>query len=298
MGKPMISVVVASYNSKKTILTCLSSLLSQKTSVMFEIIVVDSSEDGTGRLVMKKFPTIRIRQFTERKFPGEARNIGISMANSNIIAFIDSDCEARENWINEIYKAHRSPYPAIGGSIANAAPTNLTAWAAYFCEFSQWMPNQYEKWMKDSPTANISYKKEIFNKIGLFIEGVYCSDTDLHWRLGKSGSRIRFMPSIIVAHLSIEKLDKFLKHEFFHGKSFAQLRIRLEEFSIFKKLLYVTLSPLIPVKLFLKSLYMALSTKTYLLEFLKSSPLLILGLLCWTLGEISIYSSFKNSDAK
>lgn len=298
MGKTKISVVVASYNSKETIEACLVSLLNQKTSVPFEIIVVDSSEDGTQELVRKKFPNIRMRHYGERKFPGAARNKGISIADSEIIAFIDSDCEARMNWIDEIAKAHRSPCPAIGGTIANRAPANLTAWAAYFCEFNQWIPNQDEKWIPDFPAANISYKKEVLDKIGPFMEGVYCSDTDLHWRLGKCGLRIRFVPSITIAHRSIEKLNKFLKHEFFHGQSFARLRIRLENFSNFRKFLYVAFSPLIPVKLFLRAGYISLRSKTYVTEFLKSSPLLMLGLLCWTLGEISVYSSLRSSTVK
>lgn len=56
LEKPKISVIIASYNSGKTIEYCLKSLEKQTTSIGFEIIVIESSTDGIGELVEKKFP--------------------------------------------------------------------------------------------------------------------------------------------------------------------------------------------------------------------------------------------------
>ena len=123
---PPLSVVIASYNSSKTIESCLKSLEKQTTQEPFEVIVVDSSIDGTGEMVEKKFPYVKVLRFRERKFPGDARNIGIAEANGKIIAFIDADCKAEEHWAEEIIKAHQAAGPAFGVS-ERAGPTQSLA---------------------------------------------------------------------------------------------------------------------------------------------------------------------------
>jgi len=250
--EPEVSVVIASYNSKRTVEACLQSLEEQITPRGYEVILVDSSTDGTGELVERKYPHVMVHRCSERKFAGDARNLGISKARGRLIAFIDADCQAESDWIEKIVKAHESPDPAIGGAIANGTSDSYVGCAAYFCEFSGWMPGLPPQLMDDIAAANMSYKKDVFDKYGHFIEGTYCSDTELHWRLGKDGIRLRFEPSIRISHHNIDRLGKFLKHEMFHGRCFAKVRIRAQGFSRLKRLIYVAFSPLLPVRLFYK----------------------------------------------
>jgi len=282
---PHLSIIIASYNSRNTIERCLESLRNQNTRGTFETIVVDTSTDGTAAIVKRRFPEVRLYNFSKRKFCGDARNWGVSVAKGEIIAFIDADCVADSTWVDEILKAHQSMVLAVGGAIANGEPSNLVSWASYFCEFSQWMPTTPANWFTDIAAANMSYKREIFDRYGVFIEGTYCSDTDLHWRLGRESYRLQFVPSILVSHNSIDRLDCFLKHEFFHGRCFARVRIQGQGFSRWKRLLYVTCSPLIPLRLFAKIALNNMRNKIYFLQFLKSSPLVALGIICWSLGE-------------
>ena len=286
---PQLSIIISSYNSQKTIEKCLDSLKSQETDKTFEVILVDSSKDGTSGLVEEKFSQVRLLRFSQRKFPGGARNFGICMAKGKIIAFMDADCTAEKNWVNEILKAHQSPSLAIGGAIANGNPSNYVGWAAYFCEFSQWMPGQQSRWMKDIAAANMSYKREVFEKYGMFIEGTYCSDTEFHWRLGQSGYQLRFVPSIRVSHHNIERFRKILRHEYSHGQDFARVRIKSQSFSRMKKGLYAFLSVLIPAKLIAERGLSNFKNRIYLVAFLKTFPLLILSIIAWSLGECAGY---------
>jgi GT2 family glycosyltransferase len=162
---------------------------------------------------------------SERMFCGDARNWGVSVAKGDIIAFIDTDCVVDDKWVNQIIKAHQSPDPAIGGAIANGEPSNHVGWAGYFCEFSEWMPETPETFLNDVAGASMSYKRRVFEEVGPFIEGTYCSDTDFHWRLGRVGHRIRFVPSILVYHHRIDSLPRLVNHEYHHGRSFARVRI-------------------------------------------------------------------------
>jgi glycosyltransferase involved in cell wall biosynthesis len=287
--KPQLSVIIASYNPGKLIERCLESLKNQSTDQPFEIIVVDSSSDGVGSLIGKKFPDVRLYQFSERKFCGDARNYGISVAEGKVIAFLDADSRADQNWVDEILKAHQSSYLAIGGAIANGNPESTIGWAAYFCEFSQWMPNAPSKPFKDIAGTNMSYKKRIFEEYGGFIEGTYSSDTEFHWRLEKNGHFLQFVPSILVFHHNIDRLGRFLRHEFEHGRSFARVRMKSQDFSEWRRLFYGTFSFLIPGWLLLKIGLRNLRNRIYLFHFLKASPLLMLGLISWSLGEYAGY---------
>jgi len=283
--EPDISVVIASYNSKRTVEACLKSLEQQVTLRDYEVILVDSSTDGTGELVERKYPRVIVHRCSERKFAGDARNLGISMARGRLVAFLDTDCEAESDWIEKIVKAHESPYPAIGGAIANGTPDSYVGCAAYFCEFSGWMPGRLPQLMDDIAGANMSYKRDVFRKYGHFIEGTYCSDTEFHWRLGKDDLRLRFDPSVQVSHHNIERLGKFLNHEIFHGRCFANVRIKAQGFSRLRRLMYVAFSPLLPLRLFYKIVRNSIESGTYLRRFLWSSPLVLLGVICWSFGE-------------
>lgn len=283
--KPELSVIIASYNAETTIKDCLKSLADQIGGHSFETIVVDSSTDRTPEIVTSHFPQVRFFHFDQRKYCGDARNIGISKAKADIVAFIDADCKAKKNWVQEILKAHQSDSPAIGGVIEVGNPNSFVGWASYFCEFSRWMPGTQAGWMNDIAGANMSYKKYIFNTYGDFVKGTYCSDTDFHWRLENEGCFLRFMPSIIVSHNNIDRLNRLLKHEFFHGRCFARVRVRAKSFTRWKRFLYALFSPLIPFRLLVKVGSNNLKSKIYFNQFLKSLPLLTMGIVCWCMGE-------------
>ena len=290
MIDPKISVIIASYNSKKFICDCLKSLEKQVTSRSYEILLIDSSTDGTDDLVSKTFPHVKVYHFSERKFPGDARNIGISIAKGRIIAFIDADCRAEGNWIEMIAEAHELPHPVCGGAIANANPDSYVGWAAYFTEFSHWMPGTPHKWLDDIPTANLTYKREVFDKYGYYLEGTYCSDTDFHWRIGRNGHRLRFVPSILVSHHNIDNLKHFLQHSFHHGQSFARVRIWGQNFSRWKRIIYVVCGLFIPLRIFFKVAFNNMKNRVYLFHFITSLPLLVLGIVCWSMGEVVGYA--------
>jgi GT2 family glycosyltransferase len=75
-----LSVVIASYNSSKTIEKCLRPLESSVSHEYIEVIVVDSSEGGTADILAQRFPKVRPYTFPERKFSGNDRNLGASKA--------------------------------------------------------------------------------------------------------------------------------------------------------------------------------------------------------------------------
>lgn len=240
-------------------------------------------------MVKESFPEIHLICSSKRLYCGSARNRGVSQSRGDIIAFIDSDCLAAENWINSIIKAHERSDPIIGGVIGNAVPSNIVGWASYFCEFSQWMPGTSARSMGDVAGANMSYKREVFRQLGSFLENTYSSDTEFHWRFIKEGQAIHFNPDIKVYHKSIRNLFHYLRHEFQHGRAFARVRTGYWRFSRLRRIAYSLLFGFISVKLFIEISFRVLRKRTYVVNWLKSSPLLFAGLAVWSLGEAAGY---------
>ena len=288
--KPEVSVIVVAYNARPLIGDCLRSLQSQVTSRTFEILVVDSSTDGTGDFVTEMFPNTRLVRSSERKFPGDARNVGIAATDGPIVAFLDADCRAENDWVERIAQAHAAPYPVIGGSIANADPKSCVGWAAYFCEYSHWMPGQEPGWLDDMPTASLSYKREVLEKYGGFIEGTYCSDTELHWRLGRDGHRLRFDSSIRASHQSISDMGRYLRHEYQHGRAFGRIHTRGKNLSRCSRAIKVIGAPLCPLRMLATITRDTIRSRIYVRQFIGTLPLVTLGVISWSVGQVTSYA--------
>ena len=112
--KHIVSIVIPSYNSHSTIKECIKALLNQNVERDYEIIVVDSSDDKGVVEMLKEFPKVKVHYFEKHVNAGKARNLGVKLSRGEIIAFIDSDCIAPENWLKKILK-YFDEYPQICG---------------------------------------------------------------------------------------------------------------------------------------------------------------------------------------
>jgi len=127
----MVSVIIPSYNSENTIVPVLTALKNQTYQGNYEIILVDSSVDQTLDLVTDQFPEVLCHHFDVKTDPGTARNLGVQMSSGDPILFIDSDCSAQTDWIENMVNAHKKyDFEAIGGAVENGNGHNShVAWA-------------------------------------------------------------------------------------------------------------------------------------------------------------------------
>jgi glycosyltransferase involved in cell wall biosynthesis len=292
-----LSVIIASYNSQKTITKCLKSLERQITNQNFEIIVVDSSEDGTAELISQQFPFVKLYTFTQRKYPGDARNFGVSQSTGEILVFTDSDCIVDSDWVERIITAHQDyHHPVIGGAIDNGNPESYTGWAYYFASLSQWMPQTEAFERFDIPTGFLSVKRWAFEQYGPFLEGKLCEDTMFNWKLEQAGYTSLFLPSMKVAHINIEDLRFMLKRKIKHGKDFAELRTSEYNFSLLRRGFYLCICFILPFVLLFRRAKDVINCGIYQKEFLIVLPLVFLNLLTWSYGEFLGYSTIKSHD--
>ena len=108
MERTAISVIVPIYNTKDFLAECIDSILAQKISVPFELLLVDDgSTDGGGAICDEyaaKDPRIRVFH-QENQGLSAARNTGIDAARGRYYAFVDSDDVVMPDYLSTLYEA-------------------------------------------------------------------------------------------------------------------------------------------------------------------------------------------------
>ena len=89
-NRPLISVIIPTFNRAQTIQHAIDSVLVQTFSDFELIVVDDGSTDDTSIVINKLYPTIRYYR-QDNAGPAAARNAGIRLARGRYIAFLDSD---------------------------------------------------------------------------------------------------------------------------------------------------------------------------------------------------------------
>jgi glycosyltransferase involved in cell wall biosynthesis len=103
MDKPLVSVVIPTFNSEKTIGKCLESIKNQ-TYKNVEIIVVDKNSNDKTVEIAKRYG-VRVIKGNYNK--PQARNIGILNAKGEIVFLSDSDFVLEKELIKEAVEVFR-----------------------------------------------------------------------------------------------------------------------------------------------------------------------------------------------
>lgn len=107
---PQASIVIPTFNRREMLRRCLESLSTQ-THPNYEVIVVDdASDDGTPAMLdsfAADHPDLDLRwlRFDEHRGANAARNAGIGESRGGVIAFLDSDCLADPEWLENLVGA-------------------------------------------------------------------------------------------------------------------------------------------------------------------------------------------------
>jgi len=227
-SEPTLTVIVPCYNSERTIRQCLTSIINQRTSVEFDVIVVDSSSDQTAQIVEREFPSVRLIHLNQRTFAGAARNVGTRATRATFCLMIDSDCIAEPDLIERAVTRHREDnYAAVGGSLANGTPRSLSGWIGYLIEFKEFMPSAPRRLAKGMPTANITYRRETLERYGGFDDDMWLTEDLLfNGKLSSGGERLLFDPAIKVTHLNRTGWGTVLSYQVSLGRTSVTARKR------------------------------------------------------------------------
>jgi cellulose synthase/poly-beta-1,6-N-acetylglucosamine synthase-like glycosyltransferase len=185
-----ISVIIPTLNEEKYLRRCLVSLRHQSFNGDYEVLVVDGGSTDRTEGIARDFADLVI---AAGKVPvGAARNEGARRADGKVVAFIDADTIAAENWLSSIQAvfedrgviAVTGPTLPYDGEILDTITYRL--WTIYLQRIllSIGMPHVIG--------FNCAYRKSSFLRVGGFDEtSVMSEDIRLALKMRRFG-RIAF----------------------------------------------------------------------------------------------------------
>lgn len=196
------------------------------------IVVDDGSRDSqTVSEISHQHQAELVRLDTSRG-PAAARNAAIPQVETQLVAFLDSDCIPQDGWIDQLVAHFLDPLVAAvaprivgddensGGAIARFSeaysPLNLGQYPARV------VPGRRVSYV---PTAMLLVRLAAIDA-GFDPELRYGEDVDFVWRLHDAGWRVRYEPAVLVRHPEPRDLPNLLARRFRYGTSAAPLAVR------------------------------------------------------------------------
>lgn len=225
-----VSIIIPSRNEEKFIGKCLNSIVTQDyPKENLEVLVVDGmSEDKTKEIVKdysQKYSFIKLLD-NPNKITPFAMNIGIKNSKGDIIMKIDAHSVYQKDYISKClenlqkYKADNvggilKTLPAKNTLIAKAIALSLSS---FFGAGNSYFRTGLKEAKEADTVAFGCYKREVFDKIGLYNENLARSqDMELNVRLKKAGGKIMLCPDIAAIYYPKDNLKDFFWHNFQDG---------------------------------------------------------------------------------
>ena len=283
---PALSVVVTS-SASGAAADLLVTLLEQSRAAEVEIILargVEGPSETPGVV-----DDLRVHVIEVAREPTLPQLLGAAIARSRggVIAITDSTCAVASDWVREILEAHREPDLVLGGVVEPRGLRRLVDWAAYFCEYGQFMAPIEHGITREVPGNNISFKRSALERGREFVTPEFWKT---YWcrRLEDEGTRLRTAPSVVVYYGKSFRLFPFLNRRFQHGRCFAGMRLAGR--SAGWRAVWALAALLLPLLLSVRLLRAIFPKRRYLVQFLLSLPISLLAILSWSIGEMVGYA--------
>ena len=223
---PLVSIIVCCYNAAATLDECLRSP-AQLAYPHYETIVIDDgSTDETHEIASRH--VVRLIRVPNGGL-SKARNLGIEAADGEIVAFIDSDAYADQDWLYYLVNAlDEHDASAIGGP--NLSPPQ----DGFIAQCIDQSPGNPTCVLVDNeraehvPGCNMAFRKEVFQTVGLFDAKHRAAgdDVDMCWRLLVAENKIVYHPSAVVWHHRRPTIRGYLRQQKGYGVGEAHLQRR------------------------------------------------------------------------
>jgi len=238
VSKPLVTIIVPTFNSEKTLQLCLESIRKQ-TYKNIEVIVVDNYSTDSTVSVAKKYDAKVIQVRGER---ARAKNIGLRHASGKYVLFIDSDMELTPRVVEECVRTAESN-PKIAGIII----PEVTIGSNYWSLVRNFERSFYVGTPIESPRF---FRTDLALKAGGFDEDiVFYEEATLPLKLERLGYNVRArVKSYILHHEENLNISKLLRKRIYYAKTAKKYITRYR--SIDKAYITIQISPFYRFKLF------------------------------------------------
>jgi GT2 family glycosyltransferase len=232
-----LSIVIICWNDLKVIVDCLTSLYQETRETSFEVIVSDNgSSDGSVAYIREHFPQVRIVENGANLGFARGNNAGIDVARGEYVLILNPDTIILDRALDKLV-AYADKHPEGGafgcrvlnpdGSFQDPARPIPTAFAYLISAVNlRWLgrlsdafeSDVYHGW--DGRTERtigfqsgccILVRRDVLTQLGGFDARFFYhfEESDLCYRIWKSGSKVMFFPDAEIIHLGGQSVGRF-----------------------------------------------------------------------------------------
>lgn len=232
--KEEYSIIILTKNRSQLLKKCLRSLTLQ-TKKPDEIILVDNnSTDDTSHVVAQYSNLLKI-DYYKKNINGYPKlyNFAISKTTKDNICFLDDDCIASKNWLNNISIAHeRHPQSVIQGHTNSITNKNI---------YAEIMGDHYQNWlianqnqfgeMKTIDNKNILIPRSVIKKGFIFDNTLTLGseDIDLGKKLVRNNIKIMYARNAKAFHHERDNFKGFIMQHLRIAKAEGIVDNRLDD---------------------------------------------------------------------
>lgn len=295
-----LSVVVTVVDAGAALQRCLASLAAQQGAPDLEVIVPWDATLAGMEALAAQYPAMRFLRMgqvqTQRRSDGAAgqhelfdrrRAAGLGVVTGDLVAIVEDRGVPRPDWATTFIRLHAEmPHAVIGGGVELGRQTLLNR-AVFACDFARYQPPFVAGPREYVTDVNICYKRRAIEQTRSLWQERY-HETTVHWALIRAGETLFLNPVPLVDQLRDGlSLSRVWQERIDWGRLFAYTRAR--ESSLGKRLIWLTLSPVLPAVLLWRILRQTASKGLPLAPALAAAPATLLLLTGWCVGEMIGY---------
>jgi Glycosyltransferases, probably involved in cell wall biogenesis len=223
-----VSVIIPFLNEELYIGACLESIAAQDYGKEYlQITALDGGSTDSSRKIAEEFASKNDIVLSILENPGRIAsgglNIGIRRSRAEYILILGAHAAPGKNYISRcVDSIEKERVDAAGGKVlvtASGFVAKVFSLARSSPLGGSILPHRYSQRPSLVRTAAYAvYKREVFDKIGLFDEAlVHNQDEEFNWRMVKNGLKIYFDPEAIVRYYQNRNLGGFVKQFFRYG---------------------------------------------------------------------------------
>lgn len=258
----MLSIIICTYNRERYIYNVLKSLAENVfPKDKYEIILVNNNcTDATEKECLrfeKDFRSVSFRIVYElTQGLSSARNKGIREARGDILIYVDDDATVNKNYLkaySDFFEQNQHSM-AAGGAIIPMYESHEPSWFSYYTKVLLTGYLYYGDKIKEFPNGkfpgggNAAYRKEVFDRIGLFNvqlgrkgdQLIGAEEKDIFEKMRTTGLKFYYIPDAILFHIiPSHKLTReyFNRLTFSIGQSERMRTLGVSKNNFFKRIL-------------------------------------------------------------
>ncbi len=212
MKSPKVTVVVAAYNSERSIGRSIETILALDYPE-YDVIVVDNNSTDKTPDIIKKYPVTYLLE-TKAGWPA-ARNAGIAYSKEEFVANIDADCFPTRDWLKNLMSGFKDEKigSVVGKTFVEKGRTPAQKYYAASDPFGiehKFGETEFIPW----GGGNNAMNREIFLKTGGYDSDRFTSgaDVEFHYKLNKEfGYKTEYEPKAIIYHEARGSVKEFFQ---------------------------------------------------------------------------------------